>query len=431
MIRFVIRMLPAVLLVGTSVSLTAASEWSGFRGQGDGVARGASPPLQWATRGSRRGGWTVRLPGYGQSSPVVWGSRVFITAVSGDEKETLHVVCCDLSDGRRLWELQFSATQRVPDSDTVSRGAPTPVASAEAVFVMFESGDLIALSHDGEELWKRSIVKDYGEFQGPHGYASSPVLAGGFVILQVCHRGPSYVLAVDQQTGETRWKTEHPSQTAWSTPAVIDRADEKLVIVSSVGSVRAYRVADGAEQWFVSGLSGNSTASPAIDGDVVVIGCGQRDAGDAGASLAIRLGGTGDVTETHVLWKSTKVTTGYSTPAATGGLGFFVNKSGVASCVDMPSGKVNWTERLPGECWASPIVTDGHVVFFSKSGDVVAYKAGPTPERVAESSISTTDVVYGVAAVDGAWLVRTGRGLIKIATPTGAGAESSSAAAGR
>ncbi|MBX3441994.1 MAG: PQQ-like beta-propeller repeat protein [Planctomyces sp.] len=393
--------------------------WPGFRGRGDSVSMSRNLPVSWPARGGRRGGWTVRLPGYGQSSPVVWRDQTYVTAVSGEEKERLHVICVGLDDGARRWECEFPATQRMPDSDSVSRGAPTPVVAAEAVFVMFESGDLFALTHEGDELWRRSLVAEFGEFKGPHGYASSPVLAGGFVVLQVCHSGPSYVLALDPKSGDTAWRTDHPSQTGWSTPAVVSSDDGELVIVSSAGSVRAYDARDGREQWFVVGLAGNSTASPSVAGDLVLIGASQREAASPANSLGIRLGGAGDVTESHVVWRSPRASTGYSSPVAAHGLAWFVNKSGVAACVDVATGEVLWTVRLPGECWASPAAFDDKVAFFCKGGDVVVYRAAPEEELLGESSVSATDIVYGIAAVDAAWLVRTGRSLIKVAADPG------------
>ena len=389
------------------------SSWPGFRGRGDSRAVGERLPVEWAPRGGR-GGWTVRLPGYGQSSPVVWGDRVFVTAVSGEQKETLHLLAKSLATGATFWERQFEGTQRVADSDSVSRGAPTPVVDSRCVYAMFESGDLLCCTLEGEEVWRRSIVADYGEFIGPHGYSSSPVLADGRVILQVCHGGPSYVLALDSQTGQTLWKTEHPSQTGWSTPVVVPGAQGSEVIVTTAGSVRGFSVADGQERWRVTGLAGNTTASPSTDGEIVVIGAGRRESSDAGASVAIRLGGSGDVTESHVLWRSPQASTGYASPLIADGLAYFVNRVGVATCVDVATGEPLWSERLPGECWASPIGFGEYVAFFCKGGDVAMYRRGRMADRVAESSLSATDIVYGVAAVEDAWLVRTGRGLIKV-----------------
>lgn len=387
------------------------------------------------------------------------GKQVFVTSVSGDDKEILHVTAIDLNGGKSLWWKDFSATQKMKDSDSVSRGAPTPTVDAERVYATFESGDIVALSHAGEMVWQRSFVKDYGEIKGPHGYASSPLLVDGRLIVQVCHSGASYLLALDARTGVNHWKVDHPSQNSWSSPVSYQHDKSTAVVVSTAGSVRAYDVANGKEIWHVTGVQGNSTASPTIAGDLVVIGASERGGGSrrggpertdnardqkssessseenanrsgpvpanpanaAPGSMVIRLGGQGDVTQTHVVWRSPKVTTGYSSPLAYEGMCYFTTKVGVVQCVDLKSGEVRWQHRLPGQMWASAIANNGHLYFFCKEGQVVVLKAGLELLPVAENTISVTDVLYGLAALDDAWLVRSGRSLVKIVASPMAG----------
>lgn len=417
----------------------AADTWPGFRGDGTSHSAAKQLPQAWEARGRTPGNWTVRLPGYGQSSPIVWKDRIFVTAISGEEKEHAHVVCLDLAEGKTLWQKDFDGTQRVKDSDTVSRGAPTPVVDNDHVYAVFESGDVFALTHAGELKWKRSFVKEYGEIKGPHGFSSSPLLINDLVIIQVAHAGPSYILALDKNTGENRWKVDHPSQTGWSTPASFQHEQTTGIIVSSAGSVRALSADNGQLLWEVNEVQGNTTASPTIVGDIVFIGAGGERgpssrpapaanppasdkpatppppvAPGAPGSLAIKLGGSGDVTQSHVVWKSPKVSVGFSSPVFVDGYGYYVNRVGVAQCVDTKTGEVKWTHRLPGACWASPIASEGRIFFFCKDGAVVALKAGPELVELAESQLSATDVVYGVAAIDGSWIVRTGRGLVRV-----------------
>lgn len=449
-------LLLVVFATGFRVVHCRAEEiWPGFRGRGDSVSAAKSLPLSWELR-DRGAGWTVRLPGYGQSSPVVWKGRVFTTAVSGDNKEQLHVVAVDLAKGDRLWQKDFAGTQAVRDSDTVSRGAPTPTVDADRLYAVFESGDVVALSHTGETLWQRSFVKDYGEIKGPHGYASSPLLVDDLLVIQVCHGGPSYLLALDKATGQNRWKVDHPSQTGWSSPVAHRSGETSAIIVSSAGSVRAFDAKDGREIWSVAEVQGNSTPSATISDGLVVIGAssemggggarrsggetprtegtrpveGVRPPGGFGGdpaqrgSLVIRLGGSGDVTGTHVVWKSPKVQSGYASPVVLDGFAYFVNRAGVAQCVELQSGEIKWQERLPGQMWASPVANNGHLIFFCKEGTVAVAKAGPAQPEFVESTLSATDIIYGVAAVDGAWIVRAGRSLTKIAGTAAVSAES-------
>jgi outer membrane protein assembly factor BamB len=441
-----LRMLRWSLLVSLGVlgsgDCGRAENWPGFRGLGDSQAA-AGLPWSWELRGRVPGNWNIRLPGYGQSSPVVWGDTIYVTAISGEQKEQLHLFAVAVSDGSVRWQRDFTATQKVKDSDAVSRGAPTPVVDAERIYAVYESGDLFAVSHTGDVQWARSFVKDYGEIQGPHGYSSSPVLAEGLCILQVSHSGPSYVLAVDRATGENRWKVDHPSQTGWSSPVIFGTGETAQVIVSTAGSVRALAVATGATYWVTEAIQGNSTASPTVVGDRVVIGASTERGGGGsrrGANAPSRSEGStagsgnrpsgppaaaptgsgviqlaaGLAPEKRVAWTSTQVSAGYASPVVLDGYAYFVNRVGVAMCVSLDDGTVNWQHRLPGEVWASPIANDGHITFFGKHGSVITLKGGPELVEVGDSTISTTEVVYGVAAAENSWIVRTGRGLMRI-----------------
>lgn len=172
--------------------------------------------------------------------------------------------------------------------------------------------------------------------------------------------------------------------------------------------------------WWVTGIQGNSTATPTVWEDLVVIGGsseqqrGMPVPGATAGSLVIRLGGSGDVRETHLLWQSSKISAGYASPLVVDGLAYIVGRIGTLQCVDVRTGEVKWQHRLPGTAWASPVHVNGAVLFFCKDGPVVALQAGSELQEIGESTISATDVVYGVAAIDGAWLVRTGRSLLKI-----------------
>jgi hypothetical protein len=271
-------------LVALTISLTAwrcgaTESWPAFRGDGDSIVRGTSGPLSWEPQGRSPGNWSARLPGYGQSSPVVWEETIFVTAVSGDEKERFHVLALAMSDGQVRWQHDGTSTQRIPDSDTVSRGAPTPVVDSQRLYCVFESGDVVALTHDGKVVWEYSFVKSHGEVRGPHGYASSPLLIDGVLILQVAHAGPSYAIALDAASGAVRWKADHPSENGWSSPVAIEHQGEKGLVISTSGSVRALRATDGATWWYVNGLRGNGTATPTVAGDVVVIGVSEGRGG--------------------------------------------------------------------------------------------------------------------------------------------------------
>ncbi|MFO0946067.1 MAG: PQQ-binding-like beta-propeller repeat protein [Planctomycetota bacterium] len=223
----------AWLAVSVLAMGAAVGEWPAFRGLGDSIAKSSDLPLEWSEESVA---WRCSLPGYGQSSPVVWNGRAFVTSIEGEYKDVLLVSAVDVATGKLLWTKRFEGSQRVQDSDYVSKGAPTPVVDGEPRVRIFESGDLIALDHEGNEIWKRSLVKEYGEFKGNHGIGTSPALAKDAVVLLIDHDGPSYLLAVDRKSGANRWKVDRPSRVSWTSPTVVDHGDKEVIYLSSSGA---------------------------------------------------------------------------------------------------------------------------------------------------------------------------------------------------
>ena len=148
------------------------------------------------------------MPGYGQSSPVIWNQQIYTTSTKGDHSETITVSACSLSDGKEIWRQSFESSEPVERSRMVSQAAPTPVADAAGFYVFFESGDLLALDHQGEKRWKRNLAKDYGPLTGHHGLGSSLCQQPDRLVLLLDHPDPSYLLCFDKQTGKTVWEVK-------------------------------------------------------------------------------------------------------------------------------------------------------------------------------------------------------------------------------
>ncbi|MCE9608300.1 MAG: PQQ-binding-like beta-propeller repeat protein [Planctomycetia bacterium] len=390
-----------------------AAEWPGFRGDGTSLASVHELPLKWD--GNNGVAWQTELTGYGQSSPVVWGDRIFVTSISGESKERCLVACYGLKDGKRLWQKDSAASIQVKDSDYVSRAAPTPIVDAERVYAFFESGDLLAFDHAGTELWHRNLAGEYGEYKGNHGLGGSLAQTSDALFAVVDHDGPSYLLAVAKKTGVNRWKVERPSNISWSSPivALANTGDPKdaEVIVSSKGSVEAYSFVDGTTRWSLLGLKGNTTASPTVTEKHIIVG-----SSDVGQSVAVRRGGKGNLADSEVAWRLQDAAASFSSPLAYQGRAYFVNKSGVATCVEEATGKPLWTHRI-GSCWASPIGAAGRIYFFGKEGVTTVVAAAPEFESLAENALTIEGRLYGAAAVPGAFVLRTGRKLICVGKP--------------
>jgi outer membrane protein assembly factor BamB len=297
------------------------------------------------------------------------------------------------------------------DANTVSKAAPTPAVDERRVYVFFESGDLFAFDHKGNLQWRRKLAEEYGAYKTNHGLGSSIALTDKAVITLVAHGGPSYLLAVDKQTGKNLWKTDLKSGGGWSSPVITTHQNKRQILVSVSGGVAAYDAANGERLWSVDGLKGNNIPSPSVDteGSVVVAG-----SSDKGMNVAVKLGGAGDVTSSHVLWRAQEATANFCSPLIHQGHVYFVNKVGVAFCLDLKTGEERWRARLGGEVWASPLAAGDRIYFFGLDGKTFVMRAGAKMEQLAMNELSGVERVYGVAAVDRALLLRSGRKLIKL-----------------
>lgn len=402
-------------LLATVLLAAVAGDWPGFRGDGTSLTTLKDLPLQWGDE--QNIAWQTALDGYGQSSPVVWGDRVFVTSIKGESKERCLVACYGLKDGKRLWQADNAAAVQIKDSDYVSRGAPTPVVDADGCYAFFESGDVFAFDHSGKQLWHRNLTPEYGEYKGNHGLGGSLAQSGDKLLVVIDHDGPSFLLALDKKSGANRWKVERPSKISWSSPVVAPvSADNKAgdaaeVIVNAKGSVEAYDVADGALRWSFGDLDGNTVASPTVSAKHIIVG-----SSDVGKSVAIGRGGKGTLADSDIAWRLKEAAASFSSPLAYEGRVYFVNKSGGATCVEEETGKTLWSERL-GSCWASPIGAAGRVYFFGKDGATKVVAAADKFELLAENILKIDGRLYGAAAVPGAFVLRTGQKLICVGRP--------------
>ncbi len=394
-----------------SVDASGQRSWPGFRGTGQSISTARALPVQWSDE--ENVAWSVALPGYGQSSPAVWQDRVFVTSVEGEEKETLRVDCLDLESGERLWEATFEASQTVARSRYVSQAAPTPVADGSRVYAFFESGDVIALTHGGDEVWRRSLTDDYGPIGGNHGLGSSPALSSAGLVLLVDHDGPSYLICLDRETGKNRWKVDREKRVSWSSPVVTDGAWGEEVLLSSNGVAESFDAETGQRNWVFTGIEGNTVASPSASAGIFVVGSSEK-----GESCAIRQDGEGDVTGSHLAWVAEDASSSFGSPLIHGNAVYFVNRAGVAFCNDLATGKCHWSLRLPASTWASPIAAGQRIYFFSTNGTTTILQANPEePVQLGAASLTTEDRVYGVAAVDGNLLFRMESRIVCVRAP--------------
>ncbi len=343
-----------------NATAAVAADWPEFRGHGDSLTRSSKLPLTWGP--TRNVAWSATTVGYGQSSPVVYRDRVFITSIDGPEKEALYILCLDSQSGSELWCREFAATQRVKNSGMTSKAAPTPCVDRDRLYVFFESGDLMALDHGGRTMWSRKLTQEYGPFQGNHGVGSSPRLTSRGLVILVAHGGPCYLLSIDRWTGRNLWQVERESKTAWTTPSVVQRGGREQIIVSVNGRIEAYDARDGSSMWFIDGLKGNLLSSATVAGDLLVAG-----SSDKGNVAGVRLP-ENDREPARIVWKAANATTYFASPLIHQDRVWLVAKVGVGWCLDLKTGRELWNGRLAGECWASPVGAGGRVYFFTVNG---------------------------------------------------------------
>jgi outer membrane protein assembly factor BamB len=301
-------------------------------------------------------------------------------------KDECQIICLDLKTGEQVWEWKKEATSRAASNYMASRAAPTPLVDANGVYAFFESGDFVAINPDGSLKWTRSLTDEFGKFDNNHGLGSSPTQTAELVIVNIEHKGPSYLLAVDKQTGETRWKVDRPSGSSWTSPIVVQQEDKEQVIVSSGGSVSGYSTVDGKQMWSFDGISGNSVPSPTVVGPYLYIGARIPEFGSAEeasqSNLCLRLDSS-ENPQKEVLWRAKKAVCDYASPVIHGDCVYYLNNVGVLYCVDSLTGETQYTERLGTTCWATPVVSGENVYFFGKDGKTVVIKSGQVFSKVA------------------------------------------------
>jgi len=381
--------------------------WPGWRGpSGQGHAVGSGYPDTWSD--TENVTWKVPVPGSGNSSPIVWGDRIFLTSAREDG-ERLAVMCFRRSDGALLWETPIPHRGVEAGHRKNGHASATPVTDGERVYASFGTHGLVALDFDGRVLWLHPL----GPIENYHGSAGSPVLYRDTVILYQDHKGPSFVAAFDKATGKTRWWTDRQASVGWGTPIVVRAGGRDELVVSGEDEVTAYDPRDGKTLWTVRGNTFEVIPTPSVGHGLLFCSSGR-----AGPTLAIRPGGRGDVTDTHVAWRTSRGSPFIPSTIVVGDQLYMVNDmSSVVTSYEARTGRLVFQGRLGPprreSFSASPVAADGKVFFTSDSGDTFVLAAGPELEILRVNRLNARTLA-SPALVDGRWYFRTDRELICI-----------------
>lgn len=378
--------------------IQAQENWPGWRGpRGDGSVQG-QPNLPTSLESGNLV-WKTELTGVGHASPVIWEESLF--TVSADEEEgTRSLLHINRKSGETIWTKTVLETPAEGIHRLNSRASSTPATNGETIFVSFLDEDemfVAAYNFAGEKLWE----KRPGAFSSKHGYCSCPVLWNGKVIINGDHDGEAYIVALDQRTGDTLWKTERPNKTrSYCTPIIRSIHDRNQMMLSGSLSVASYDPDTGKQQWVIDGPTEQFVASLVYNQkrDLLFLTCGFPEK----HLMAIRPDGRGNVTDTHVVWRDVAGASYVPSPISIDPYFLVVADNGVASCFDAETGTRHWRERLvprgaEGGHSASLLSANGLAYFFSDAGYMTVIRPGRLMNVVAQSELG--EEIYASPAV--------------------------------
>jgi outer membrane protein assembly factor BamB len=411
-----------------------AANWPAWRGPlGNGVCEEKNLPTRWSATENVK--WRVALPEPGNSTPIVWGDRIFLTQAVGDRRT---LMCFQRADGALLWQAGVTTTEKEPTHQANPYCSGSPVTDGERVIVSFASDGLFCYDFNGQELWKRT---DLGRAIHIWGNASSPVIYGGLCFLNFGPGATSYLLAVDKKTGRTVWKkdedtgygkapaTEAGAGTAgagagnagkgagnptfigsWTTPTIMKVEGKDQLLMSWPRRLAAYDPQTGEELWHSFGLNPLVYTSP-IGGAGIVVTMG----GFGGSAFGVRAGGSGDVTSSRGLWRQPRSPQRIGSGVVYEGHIYIHNDPGTAMCIDLQTGDNVWQERLPtkgatGQNWSSVMLSEDKCYTITQGGDCFVFKASPKFELVSVNSLGERSN-SSIVPSDGELFIRTHQAL--------------------
>jgi outer membrane protein assembly factor BamB len=397
-------------------SAVLAAPWPAWRGaDGNGVCIETDLPLKWSATENVK--WKAALPERGNSTPIIWGDRVFITQAVGKDRL---VLCFSRQDGKELWRAGAKDVADEPTHQTNPYCSASPATDGERVYAWFGSAGLYCFDMNGKTLWQR----DLGEQRHEWGYSSGPVLHGDFCYLNFGPGPRTFLLAVNKLNGADVWRQElgkvevtMPRNDgfaakegvvgSWSVPLLIRTEQREELIMPWPQQVRSYDPKTGKPLWHCGGLN-PLVYSSTLFGEGILIAMG----GYSGSTVAVRPGGDGDVTASHRLWHEPRDRGHIGSGVIKEGHIYIQNMNGIVECVELKTGKSLWKERLKGsgsrsESWSSVVLAGDRLYLVNQGSDCFVLRASPTFEVLAHNPLNDGMTNASVAACDGNLFIRT------------------------
>ncbi len=397
-------------LVFCILSLFATEDWPQFRGAfSDAHVAGPATPLEWSE--TKNVSWKVSVPGLGWSSPSIADGKVFLTtAVNQGEGLSLRVMALDVNNGKTIWDREVRAIEKAPAIHAKnSHASPTPLVRGDSVYVHFGAEGMYCLSAaDGALKWACTELR----YSPLHGSGGSPFFFDNKLVV-VCDGSQSpFVAAVDAETGKVIWRTKRSVEARIShsfvTPLVTEVNGQAQVLAPGPNHMAAYDLKTGKELWIVRAPGWSVVPQPTVYQGLVIY---NHDY-DNPELMAVRLGGTGDVTDSHVAWRLDRGAPSSPTPLLIGDELYFVNDTGIASCVNAKTGERYWMERLGGNFSASPIFVNGRILFLDEDGVATWIQPGREFKILGKNELEGRTLATPAFA-DGAMYLRTDKDLYK------------------
>lgn len=351
-----------------------SADWPRWRGpNADGVADGRNLPIRWSQAENVL--WSVKLPGWGTSSPVLFGNRVFVTSqLEQGGKKSLLTLCFDRKDGKEIWRHDFGFGVNQKTNPKSNLAVNTPAVTEDAVYVAFGNADIARYTHDGKLVWVQRYIPKFGDPKMAWGYCLSPLVLGDAVLFPWDHHnGPCFLIGLDKQTGEIAWKKDRPIGTAHATPLLVEHHGQTDILVPGKNRLTAFDARTHAELWrYGTGegpYNGEIIVSP-VHGDGMVFLQTWRQS----PIHAIRLAASGKPPES--VWVSAKPGPQEPSLLYYRGLLYALMDNGVLACLDGKTGQEHYRERLGGECNSSPVASAGRIFLSDTTGTTFVVEAG-------------------------------------------------------
>ena len=370
------------LLIVNSISVTQAQNWPNFRGpNGDGTSIETNLPTRWDSRTNVV--WKSPVPGLGHSSPIIWEDKLFITTALSETQEKL-LLCYDCKSGHLLWQKTVIKSTFENKHNHNSYASGTPATDGTLIYLSFLDGDdVVVAAYDftGKQIW----LQRPGKFSSPHGYSCSPALFEDKVFINGSSQGTPFVAALSKTDGQTIWKVSHENPThSFSMPIFREMSGKMQMIFLGNKEFASYDPDDGSKYWFVDGPSLDFAASPVYNEKTGLILI--SSAWPQRYLLAIKPDGTGNVTQSHVVWRTSEGAYYVPSPVCTDDYLFSTMTNGRVYCTEIATGKILWTEDM-GKQYSSPVLADGLVYMPNDEGMITVIKPGPTFDPIARNSI--------------------------------------------